>query len=212
VLAGGVVIVGGVFGNLYGGRLASRLSRRWPGARILTGGVGFLLSAPFVVLAIGAPFVLPEIPLYATADASTQLLIGLAVFLVFGLLASFFLNVYNGPTRAALLDIIPASERGAAGGSELFLAHLLGDVHATFVVGVVAVVLIQQFGGDQIGTALLVTAPVALLIAGLIGIVGSRYYAQDVARLGTSAQAMLGTVSIGRASPPRSGSPAPRGG
>jgi MFS family permease len=194
VLAGGVVIVGGIFGNLYGGRLASRLSRRSPGARILAGGVGFVLSAPFVICAIGAPYVLQQVPAYATADLSTQLYVGLAVFLVFGLLASFFLNVYNGPTSAALLDIIPASERGAAGGTELFLAHLLGDVHATFVVGLLAVFLIRQYGGDQIGPALLLTAPIALLIAGLIGLWGGRFYARDVEKVGTTAEAILGTT------------------
>jgi MFS family permease len=193
VLAGGVVILGGVFGNLYGGRLASQLSRRSPGARILAGGVGFLLSAPFVVLAISAPWLLPQFDFYTSADLTTQLMFGLAIFTAFGLLASFFLNVYNGPTSAALLDIIPPSERAAAGGAELFLAHLFGDVHATFVIGAIAVLLTQQFGGEQIGAALLVTAPVALVIAGIVGIWGSRYYKRDVEALGTTAEAMLGT-------------------
>jgi MFS family permease len=194
-LAGAVVLLGGVFGNLYSGRLARRLSLRTPNARVLAGGVGFLLAAPFVVLTVGAPFVLPLIPPYASASPSTQLLIGLLVFIAFGLPASFCLNIYNGPTSAALLDVIPAAERGAANGTELFLAHLLGDVFSPVLIGLVAVFFTVQFGGDRIGLALLILAPIALVLSGLVGIWGSRFYSADVEKLGSTAEAMTGTAA-----------------
>ena len=86
-------------------------------------------------------------------------MIGLTVFLLFGLPASFCLNIYNGPTSAALLDVIPSEERGAADGTELFLAHLLGDVFSPVLIGLFAVFLTVQLGGDRIGLALLITCP-----------------------------------------------------
>ncbi|HEX9068639.1 MAG TPA: MFS transporter [Ktedonobacterales bacterium] len=192
VLAGGVVLLGGILGNLYGPRMARSLARRSSGARVLAGGLGFLLAAPMVIISIGSPWLLGALPFYAQANLSTQLAIGVGVFTVFALAGSFFLNVYNGPTTAALLDVIPAEERSAAGGAELTMAHLLGDVYATVLVGVVAVFLTRQLGGEQIGLALIVLAPIALVISGVIGIRGARHYAEDVQRLGTTAEAMTG--------------------
>lgn len=197
ILAGGMVIVGGILGNLAGGALADRLSKRHPGARVLTGGIGFLLAAPCVLAAVGAPYVLHAIPAYTGASEGTQVTIGVGAFAVFALLSAFFLNIYNGPMSAALLDIVPPEERGAAGGAELTLAHLLGDVYAAAAVGALSVMLTRAIGGEQIGLALLLTCPLALLIAGAIGIRGSRHYASDVAALGTTAAAMLGTKPAG---------------
>jgi MFS family permease len=191
-LAGAVVLLGGVFGNLYSARLTRRLSARTPNARVLAGGVGFLLAALFVVLTVGAPFILPLIPFYESANPSTQLLVGLLVFVVFGLPASFCLNIYNGPTSAALLDVIPSEERGAANGTELFLAHLLGDVFSPVLIGLFAVFLTVQLGGDRIGLALLILTPIALVASGLVGVWGSRFYSADVAKLGSTAEEMSG--------------------
>lgn len=193
ILGGGVVLLGGILGNLYGGRWAGTLSRRHPGARVLTGGLGFLLAAPCVLLAVGASYVLPQIPAYAGASEASRLTIGIVIFILFALLAAFFLNVYNGPMSAALLDVVPAPERAAAGGTELTLAHLLGDVYAAALIGALADVLKQRLGGEQIGLALLLTCPIVLVASGIVGIWGSRFYAPDVAALGSTAEAMLGT-------------------
>ncbi len=194
VLAGGLVLIGGIFGILYGPRLAARLSRRYPGARVLAGGIGFLLAAPCVALSTGTALVLPKIPAYASLDISTQYQIGITIFAVFALLASFFLNVYSAPMSAALLDVLPPDERSAAGGTELTLAHLLGDVYATFTIGAFAVFLATQLGGEQIALALILTTPIALLGAGIVASWGSRFYKRDVEALGTTAEAMLGTA------------------
>lgn len=185
ILGGGLVILGGVLGNLYGGALANRLSKRHPGARILTGGIGFLLAMPCVLVAIGAPYVLRLIPAYSSASESTQVTIGVAIFSIFALFSAFFLNVYNGPMSAAMLDVVPPAERSAAGGTELTLAHLLGDVYAGAVIGWLADVL---GGGEQIGLALLLTCPFVLLCAGIVGIWGSRFYARDVAAVRAASQ------------------------
>jgi hypothetical protein len=196
IVAGGLVLLGGLFGNLYGPRLAARLSRRRAGARVLASGIGFLLAAPCLVLSTGTALVLPQIPLYTSLDILAQRNIGVAIFAVFALLASFFLNVYNGPMSAALLDVLPPSERSAAGGAELTFAHLLGDVYATFAIGALSVFLSVQLGGEQIGLALLLTTPVTILGAAIVSMWGSRFYARDVAKLGTTAEAMLGTAPV----------------
>jgi hypothetical protein len=114
---------------------------------------------------------------------------------VFALLSAFFLNIYNGPVSAALLDVVPASERGAAGGTELTLAHLFGDVYAAALIGAIAVALNQSLSGEQIGLALLLTCPLVLVASGVVGIWGSRFYARDVAAIGGTASEMLGTVA-----------------
>ncbi|MFI5272238.1 MAG: spinster family MFS transporter [Ktedonobacterales bacterium] len=191
ILAGALVLIGGILGNLYGGIIADRLSARNSGARVFTGGLGFLLAAPCVAIAVGAPYVLRAIPTYLSAAQSTQVTLGVAVFAVFALLAAFFLNLYNGPMSAALLDVVPAAERGAAGGTELTLAHLLGDVYAAVLIGALATAF-----NENIGLALLITCPAVLVVSGIIGIRGSRHYAADVAALGASAAAMLGTVPV----------------
>ena len=74
---------------------------------MLTGGLGFLLAAPCVIVAIGSPMVLRQLTFFTSATAHTQLTIGIAIFAVFALLSAFFLNIYNGPVSAALLDVVP---------------------------------------------------------------------------------------------------------
>lgn len=188
IVAGGLVILGGVLGNLYGGALANRLSKRYSGARVLTGGIGFLLAMPCVLVAIGAPYVLRLIPAFTSASEGTQVAVGVAIFAVFALLSAFFLNVYNGPMSAAMLDVVPPAERGAAGGTELTMAHLLGDIYASSAIGALSVSLGIALGGEQIGLALLLTCPFVLLCAGIVGIWGSRFYARDVAAIAHAAQ------------------------
>jgi len=192
ILGGGVVLLGGILGNLAGGIISDRLSRRYLGARVLTGGLGFLLAMPCLIAGVGAPYVLRQIPSYTSSSEGNQVLIGVAIFVVFGLLAAFFLNLYNGPMSAALLDVVPAPERGAAGGLELTLAHLLGDVYAAALIGAIATLLSAALGGEQVGLAILLTCPLMLLISGIIGIRGSRHYAKDVAMIGSSAETLLG--------------------
>ncbi|HET9979158.1 MAG TPA: MFS transporter [Ktedonobacterales bacterium] len=192
-LAGALILLGGIIGNLVGGVWSNRLARRHVGARVLTGGLGFLLAAPCVVAAVGAPMLLRQMAFFIGASIQTQLTIGIAIFSIFALLAAFFLNIYNGPVSAALLDVVPAAERGSAGGTELTLAHLCGDVYAAVLIGAIAQALEGALGGRQIGLALLLTCPLALIASGIVGIWGSRFYARDVAALGSTASEMLGT-------------------
>jgi MFS family permease len=184
ILVGVVILVGGTLGYLYGGRLAGQLAPRYPGARVLTGGLGFLLATPCLVIALGAPYVLRHLHAYRSASETAQVAIGVGIFVTFGLLGSFFVNLYNGPVTAALLDVIPANERSSAQGLELTLSHLLGDVYVLVAIGALSEMLSRRLGGEQIGLALLLTTPLALAAAGIIGVWGSRFYHQDKVALG----------------------------
>ncbi|HEY7834426.1 MAG TPA: MFS transporter [Ktedonobacterales bacterium] len=197
ILAGAIVIVGGILGNLFGGWLSDRLSRRHPGARILTGGLGFLLAAPSVLIAVGAPFVLPLLPFYQSASESTKVFTGVGVLAFFGLLTAFFMNVYNGPVSAATLDVVPAGDRGSAGGTVLSLSHLLGDVYAGFVVGALSDTLHPILGSESqgLGAAILILVPVFLIASGVVGIWGSRFYQRDIEAVGGTTQSVLGTTA-----------------
>lgn len=195
LIPGAMLLVGGIAGNLAGSAWANRLGRRMVGARVFTGGVGFLLGAPCVAATLLAPHVLRAIPAYRAAAPGTQVALGVVVFACFGTLTAFLLNVYGGPLTAALQDVVSPRERAAAGGLELTLAHLLGDTYAAAAVGALSVALGHRLGGEQIGLALLLTCPVALVAAGAVSIWGSRFYARDVAALGVSPAALLGTAA-----------------
>lgn len=192
ILAGGLLVAGGIAGGVYGGAWSNRMRRRHIGARVRTGGMGFLLAAPFLVAALAAPYILRAIPAYVAATPQTQVTIGVAVFAVMALGAAFFLNVYNGPTSAALQDVLPPSLRAAGGGLELTLAHVFGDIYAPAAVGALSVWLGTLLAGHQIGLALLLTCPFTLIGAGIVGIWGSRFYRADVEALGVSAETMVG--------------------
>ncbi len=192
MLAGSLLVVGGIAGGIYGGAWANRLRHKYVGARVRTGGLGFLWAAPAVALTLLAPYVMQAIPAYRAATPLTQVHIGVAVFVILGITSAFFLNVYNGPTSAALQDVLPPNLRASGGGLELTLAHVLGDIYASVAVGALSVALSARLGGEQIGLALLLTCPLALVAAGIVGIWGSRYYKRDVEALGASAEAMIG--------------------
>lgn len=192
ILPGGILVVGGIAGGIYGGAWSNRMRRRHIGARVRTGGIGFLVSAPFLVGALAAPYVLNLIPAYTGAAPKTQVTVGVAVFAVFALGAAFFLNVYNGPTSAALQDVLPPELRAAGGGLELSLAHILGDIYAPALIGVISVGLGSALGGHQIGLAMLITCPFTLIASGIVGIWGAKFYRGDVEALGVSAETMVG--------------------
>lgn len=189
LLPGVLLLLGGIGGGLYGGFWANRVARRRDGARVYVSALGFLYAIPFMVVTLGAPYVLRALPAYQALPTSTQIAIGSACFAIFGLGASFFLNVYNGPASAALIDVLPPHDRAGGGGLELTLAHLLGDSYAASVVGGLGYLLSRGLGGEQIGLALLLTAPIALALSGAVGIWGSRFYARDVARLAAASAA-----------------------
>ena len=172
IFSGVGIAVAGVAGVVAGGYLADYLNRRHPGARVMACGIGFLIGAPFYVLSVVVALTSHNLVLYGFFFFSTTLL----------------LNMYAGPAIAATQDIVPSAIRASAVGVSAFLAHLLGDAFSPTLVGVLARLIdpthglhfIQGVAGYDLSIALVYTCPPALLIAGLIGIFGSRWVKSDI--------------------------------
>ncbi len=170
IFSGGVIVLAGISGVVIGGYMADALNRRFPGARVLVCGIGFLLSAPSFVLAI-------------TTHA-------FAMFSVFFFITVLLLSIYNGPSTAATQDVVPSFLRASAVAVSLLFAHMLGDAFAPSLVGYLATSFdptphklhfAQSLAGQDLSIALLITCTPALIIAGLVGIFGARWMRGDIA-------------------------------
>lgn len=168
------IAVSGISGMLFGGYLSDALNRRHPGARILVCGIGFLIGAPSYVISVVVGLTSHNIFLYS----------------VFFFLTTFLLNMYAGPSLAAIQDIVPSGLRASAVAIAAFIGHLLGDAFSPSLVGFLAISLdptrgqhfLAGMAGYDLSMALLYTCPPALAIAGIIGIIGARWVKTDMAK------------------------------
>ncbi|HEU5200229.1 MAG TPA: MFS transporter [Ktedonobacterales bacterium] len=167
------VAIAAIPGAILGGWLSDTLNRRYPGARMLVCGLGFLVGAPSYILSVVIGVGTHNVYLYSVFFFTTTLL----------------LNLYLGPGGAALLDVVPSALRASAVAIALFVSNLLGNAFAPLLVGLLASALDpthgQHFAHNMAGTdlslALVYTCPAALAIAGVVGIVGSRWVRADMA-------------------------------
>ncbi len=132
------------------------MQRRRPEGRLLTCMLGFLLGAPMVLLALS----IHTLPLF------------IAVFIV----ACISLNFCTGPLNAVIQDVVAPNMRATAIGLALLLAHLLGDAAAPTIVGLIS-------DNTSLGTALQLTAPLFLFLAGLACLLGLKTVARDMQRM-----------------------------
>ena len=147
LLSGGVLVLAGIIGTLGGGWLADKLITRYPSARLLVTAVAFILTAPLLVIALSVPT------------------LGLCIPFLF--LSGMFLQAYNGPMSALMQDVVPIRLRASAVAVSLVVAHLLGDSFSPALVGGLSDSL-----GHNLDSALLLTLPAVILVAGLIGLRG----------------------------------------
>jgi MFS transporter, Spinster family, sphingosine-1-phosphate transporter len=157
LVAGAIIVVGGVSGILLGGVLADKMSARFRGGRVLAVSLGFGLAIPFYALAL--------------------LTSSLPVFILFGIIAVMALNLPVGPLVAALTDATPPLLRATAFAVALSLAHLLGDVWAPYLVGGISTGL-----HEHANLALLIVGLPCLAIAAIAAFFGARIYSSDVAK------------------------------
>src|ERR1700681_4080815 len=158
LLAGVVLVAGGLIGTLAGGWIADRRARNHPAAHPQGGIVGFLLGAVFITIALVAPLNLGPIPVFVPAFV----------------LAVVFLYLYSGPFTAVAQNVVSPGLRASAVTMLLFVSHVFGDSHSTFDVG---------FISDHVGslqTALLITSPTLLVIAAAVAATGLRTARTDV--------------------------------
>jgi MFS family permease len=168
---GGTVLalaLASIAGALGGGYLADRLTKRFAGGRLMAAGLGFLFAAPAFTLALLSP--------------------SIWVFLPCFLLAGALLNVYTGPLNAAMQDTVPPAMRASAVALATMLAHLCGDLAAPSIIGGLSYSL-DPVNQSKLAEALLIPGPAVLLLAGLLGIWGSRF-------VGREQRAALGTNSL----------------
>ena len=158
LLAGVVLVGGGLIGTLAGGWIADRRALKNPAAHLEVGIVGFLLGAVFITVALIAPLNVGPIPVFVPAF----------------LLAVVCLYLYSGPFTAVAQNVVSPGLRASAVTMLLFVSHVFGDSHSTFDVGVIS----QQVGSLQ--TALLITSPTLLIIAAIVAATGLRTVKTDV--------------------------------
>ena len=164
VISGAVLVSSGLVGTVVGGWLADFAQRRRPEGRLFVATLGFLIGAPVVLIAL----FIHTLPLF------------IAVFI----LAAISLNFCTGPLNAVIQDVIAPEMRATALGLSLLLAHLLGDAAAPSVIGAIA-------NNLSLGTALTLTAPTFLFLAGLVCLLGLRTVDRDMRNMQKYLQAKL---------------------
>ena len=156
VVAGGVLVVGGIVGPLAGGWLADAWRRRSEGANLYVGIVGFVLGAAFVTLGLLAP--------------------NLGLFVPMLLCGVIALYLYAGPFAAIGQNVVVPSMRASSVTLSLLLSHLLGDSYSPLAVGILS----DRLGGLE--PALLITSPTLLLVAAAVSALGLRTIGRDTGR------------------------------
>jgi MFS family permease len=158
LLAGVVLVAGGLIGTLAGGWIADRRSVKRPAAHLEVGIVGFVLGAFFITIALVAPMNVGPIPVFVPAF----------------LLAVVCLYLYSGPFTAVAQNVVSPGLRASAVTMLLFVSHVLGDSHSPVDVGWIS----DRVGSLQL--ALLITSPTLLIIAAVIAATGLRTVQHDV--------------------------------
>jgi MFS family permease len=158
LLAGVVLVAGGLIGTLAGGWIADRRALKNPAAHLQVGIAGFLLGAVFITIALIAPLNVGPIPVFVPAFV----------------LAVVCLYLYSGPFTAIAQNVVSPGLRAGAVTMLLFVSHVFGDSHSTFDVGWIS----EHVGSLQL--ALLITSPTLLVLAAIIAATGLRSVKGDV--------------------------------
>ncbi|MEV0689165.1 MFS transporter [Streptomyces sp. NPDC050388] len=175
-----VVGIGILAGVLSGGRIADRLLRR--------GRVNARALVPTVCM-LTVPL------LFAPAIHATSLALALPLLVV----GTLFLGAANPPLDAARLDILPPYLWGTGEGVRTML-RTLGEAAAPTLFGYFSAHVFGNQGGDG-GTGLeytLLFFLLALIAAGLLGVVATRTYPRDLA----TAQASTERIAARSCDPP----------
>src|SRR5216117_3934112 len=131
-----------LLGVLAGGYVADRLQRSFTYGRIIAIAAAFLLSAPFLLLAI-------------QSEEKSTVLVGFFV-------ASFFMSWYHGPVTAVLHDMMPRRAHATSVGVYMFATQLIGGLGPA-VVGKISDLHDLQLG-LQIAVAVMVCGALLMLL------------------------------------------------
>jgi MFS family permease len=151
---GAVTAVAGLLGTMTGGWLGDKMDRRREGGGLLVSGVGLMLAAPFMYIAVNLE-----------SQAATFAVIGVAQFLV-------FLN--SGPINAAIVNCVQPSFRAFAMGLNVLCIHMLGDAISPTAIGRIS-------DSSNLVTAIEVNA-VPVLLGGVALLFGAKFFRDAVPR------------------------------
>jgi MFS family permease len=157
LLAGVVLVVGGLIGTLAGGWIADRRLHNSPAAHLEVGIVGFLVAAVFIVIALIAPLNIGPIPVFIPAFLVTVIA----------------LYLHSGPFTAVAQNVVSPALRASSVTMLLFVSHVFGDSHSTFDVGWLS----DRLGSLQL--ALLITSPTLLILAAVVAATGLKAVKHD---------------------------------
>ena len=157
LLAGVVLVVGGLIGTLAGGWIADRRAKTSPAAHLEVGIAGFLIGAVFIIIALVAPMNIGPIPIFVPAFLVTVVA----------------LYLHAGPFTAVSQDVVSPALRASSVTMLLFVSHVFGDSHSTFDVGWIS----DHVHSLQL--ALLITSPTLLVVAAMIAATGLRSVKPD---------------------------------
>jgi MFS transporter, Spinster family, sphingosine-1-phosphate transporter len=157
LLAGVVLVLGGLIGTLAGGWIADRMARSNPAAYLQVGIAGFLIGAVFITISLVAPMNIGPIPIFIPAFLIT--------------VVCLYLN--SGPFTAVSQNVVSPALRASSVTMLLFVSHVFGDSHSTFDIGYLS----DRIGSLQ--TALLITSPTLLILAAILAATGLRSVKPD---------------------------------
>src|SRR6266851_2136299 len=163
LLAGVVLVVGGLIGTLSGGWIADRRAKTRPAAHLEVGIAGFLIGAVFIIIALVAPLSIGPVPVFVPAFLVTVI----AIYLHAGPFTAVSQNVVSPALRASSVTLL------------LFISHVFGDSHSTFDVGWIS----DHIHSLQL--ALLITSPTLLVVAAIIAATGLRTVKHDTEAMET---------------------------
>jgi MFS family permease len=147
-----ILVAAGFIGTLLGGRIASGVAKRWPGADFTLSGWSLVASIVFTCFAILAPQPAVFWP---------------AMFVTLVLL---FFNI--GPLNAAMANVLPAALRARGFAVTTMLIHLLGDAASPWIIGEVS---------DRVGLKLPVLVTGCMLaLAGVVLLWGRKTLVTDL--------------------------------
>jgi hypothetical protein len=159
---GGITVVAGLISTLLGGFAADRLQKRFSGAYFLVSGVGMILAFPFCIAMLYVPF-------------------PFAWAFLFG--AVFFVFLNTGPSNAALANVVSPNVRATAFAVNILVIHALGDAISPPLLGAVA-------GHYDMNVAFLIISA-AMLVSGIIWLLGMKYLAADTAAVAITEEIQL---------------------
>lgn len=155
LIFGAITCVAGLLGTVAGGWLGDKMDRKREGGGLWMSGIGLMLAAPFMFLAVR----LPTVELMFAAVAVAQFLI--------------FLN--SGPINAAIVNCVPPAFRAFAMGLNVLCIHMLGDAISPPIIGWLA------DRTRDMGLAIELNA-LPVLLGGVALLVGSKLFRSAVPR------------------------------